>query len=175
MVSTIRSLILGFLITTFCVAVSADAQTIPEAAPGWTHPSSGNSFSPVPDEGHGLLLPGNGVSYSAPVVAELDGDPSNGNEAAVVSNNGTVNVFRSNGSLLWTARLPNARCKQGRSSTRSYSTPAVGNLFGDGTQYLVVGYGGFSLNTKRCGGGVGRIVEPITAAQLFRFGHRPLP
>lgn len=160
-----------FLSLVILFATTVQAQNVPDPVAGWTHEATGDSFAEVPDEGHGLLLQGNGVSYSAPVVADMDGNPANGLEAAVISNNGTINVYRASGTLLWTARLPNARCRQGVNSVRSFSSPAVGDLFGNNVPHLVVGYGGFDLSTKRCGGGV-VAYNGITGKRRWNFNTK---
>jgi outer membrane protein assembly factor BamB len=112
-----------------CPSAFADA---PNVVPGWTHNSSG---SEVP----GINLDSGGISYSSPVIAEIDGDVSDGKEVAVGSSSGTLYVFRSNGSLLWSSTIPQlgGPCSRGAIS----SSPAVGAIFGDGQPYVVVGYG----------------------------------
>lgn len=95
-----------------------------------------------------VTVTGGRALYSAPAIAEVDGDTSNGKEIVVAGNDGIITSLRSDGTELWAASTPDSGCG-GRS--RSYSSPAVGELFGDGVPYVVVGYGGFS---KRCQGGV---------------------
>jgi outer membrane protein assembly factor BamB len=92
---------------------------------------------------------GNRSGFSSPAVGELDGDTSNGKEIVAASINGVISAFNSSGNLLWEAFTPAAGCKAGRSNI--HSTPAIGNLYGDGKAYVVIGYGNIS---KRCAGGI---------------------
>jgi hypothetical protein len=100
------------------------------------------------------LLPVAGKSFGpiVPAVGELDGDVGNGKEVVVVSKEGDVSAVRVDGSRLWTALLPNVSCADVRSYDRSYSSAVIGELFGDGIPYVVVGYGGIA--GKSCDGGV---------------------
>lgn len=100
------------------------------------------------------LLPVAGKSFAltVPAVGELDGDAANGSEVVVVSKEGDVSAVRVDGSRLWTAVLPNVSCTEGQKNDRSYSSAVIGELFGDGIPYVVVGYGGFTART--CDGGV---------------------
>ena len=130
--------------------VRADSDVNPDPIPGWT--TSGlagtiGSGSPI-----GVVLSGGDVQFSSPVVADIDGDPSNGLEAAVESADGTINVVKANGQPLWSASLPNRRCTAARNNNRAYSSPAVGILYGDGVPYVIAGYGG--LGARACDGGV---------------------
>ncbi len=119
----------------------------PSPIPGWTH--SPALVQDTPGQ-HGIIIPGNGIVNSSPVIAEIDGDVGNGKEVAVASAGSQLFVYRSNGTLLWTAPLPNFGC--GNGSNRMFSSPAVGTLFGNGVPYVVIGYGGFL--SKNCDGGV---------------------
>jgi hypothetical protein len=129
----------------FFIAVSElQAQVSFEPVAGWTHtPTRGDdanygvpAFSPI--------------GYSSPVVAEIDGNTANGKEVAVGSQDGTLAVFASNGALLWKAKTPNAACNE--NPFHMFSSPAVGELYGDGIPYVVVGYGG--IVARGCDGGV---------------------
>lgn len=121
------------------------------AAPlqGWTHEEALDRDSPAQ---HGVLLSGNDVTYSAPVIAEIDGDPSNGKEVAVGSSDGTVYAYRSSGDLLWERHTPVHGCQGAGNGNKLLSSPAVGELFGNGMPYVVIGYGGIANNN--CDGGV---------------------
>ena len=121
----------------------------PDPVPGWTHP---NEFSHDTLAHHGIVLAGSDIGYSSPVIAEIDGDTSNGKEIAVVGADGIVYVHKSSGDLLWSSQLPNYSCNSASSSNKAFSSPAVGALNGDGIPYVVVGYGGFGSGA--CGGGV---------------------
>ncbi len=118
-------------------AVGAFAATTPETLPGF--------------EG-GAELVGRGVRYSSPVIAEIDGNVENGKEIAVSTPDGILNVMKSDGTLLWSARMPNADCASASSSNKAYGAPAVGALFGDGVPYVVAPFGG--LGARKCDGGV---------------------
>jgi len=113
---------------------------------GFSH-SSGRASSGVYP---GVVLDGRGPSQGSPVIAEIDGDTSDGKEIAVVGQDGGIHVYKSNGELLWNSSTPNAKC--GTAGNRVNSSPAVGELFGDGVPYLLVGYGGIA--SRSCDGGV---------------------
>lgn len=99
-----------------------------------------------------LPLPGRVGGQSSPVVAELDGNASNGLETVVSTIDGLVTVVRSDGSEVWSQATPDSTCPFTSSNDRLYSSPVVGALFGDGVPYVVVGYGGYK--GKACDGGV---------------------
>ena len=75
----------------------------PSTLPGWTHASG-------TDESPGIVLPGRAVTFSSPAVADIDGNPDNGLEVAVAGADGQIYVYRNDGSLLWSAKAPNADC-----------------------------------------------------------------
>ncbi len=134
------------LVTGACpLAVRADA---PDPIPGWTHGASNSDGDGQP----GIVLSGGPVTYSAPVIAEIDGDSSNGKEVAVGGADGLLYVYRADGSRLWTAQLPIYGCGGLGGTNKLLSSPAVGELFGDGIPYIVVGYGGVA--SKACDGGI---------------------
>ena len=60
------------------LCVMADALS-PPPLPGWSH----EPFSSDTPQGHGIQLEGGVVNYSSPVIADIDGNPANGLEAAV--------------------------------------------------------------------------------------------
>lgn len=107
-------------------------------------------------------LPGKGVGPSVPAIADLNNDPSDGLETAVTTPDGTLQVVKADGSLLWSVRMPNASCALAPVTDRVASSPVIGELFGDGVKYVVTGYGG--LNARGCDGGV--------AAYRGSDGHR---
>ena len=116
-------------------------------------------FSAVADKPDSLAgwsnytaLPGAEITYGSPAVADIDGDPGNGLEIAITGQDAKLHVIKSNGSLLWSAPLPVHKCKKYSTTNKSFSSPAVGDLFGKGVPYVVVGYGG--IGTRGCGGGV---------------------
>jgi hypothetical protein len=97
-------------------------------------------------------IPGAGFGPMRPVIAELDGDASNGTEVVVTTSNGTIQVISSAGSVLWAVRTPNASCPATPESDKMHSSAVVGDLYGTGELYVVAGYGGF--RGKVCDGGV---------------------
>ena len=127
----------------------ADYLDNPDPIPGWTHPEP---LSRDTEAQHGIILSGADVGYSATVIAEIDGNSSNGLEVAVAGADGAVYVFLSDGTLLWQQKTTNADCKSASSGNRVLSSPAVGELFGDGMPYVLVGYGG--VGGGKCDGGV---------------------
>lgn len=95
-------------------------------------------------------MDGTAVNFSSVAVAEIDGDASDGLETAVAMADGTLAVYKADGTLLWETHTPNFGC--GGSNNRILSSPAVGTLYGDGIPYVVVGYGG--VGGRTCDGGV---------------------
>ena len=140
----------------------AETDVNPVPIPGWTHETTLSRDSP---QKHGIILPGNVVGYSSPVIAEIDGDPGNGKEVAVASSNGTVTVIGADGSVRWSKSVPSSGCDSS-STNRLHSSPAVGTLFGDGVPYVVVGYG--ALISKTCDGGVVAF-RGVDGAQRWNF------
>ncbi len=94
------------------------------------------------------MLGGGRIKYSSPVLADIDGNPGNGKEAVFIGGDYLIHAVSSGGKELWRYRIPDPACAS-RRSTRS--SPAVGNLFGDGVPYVVAGYGGIP---GKCDGGV---------------------
>jgi hypothetical protein len=120
----------------------------PNALSGWTHSPH---YPDDTDQGHGVAVSGADITRSSVVIAEIDNNTANGKEVAVGSYDGTLHVYRSNGQLLWTKNvLTDPECSASPSPHRLLSSPSVGELYGDGTAYVVIGYGG--LNS--CDGGV---------------------
>jgi hypothetical protein len=99
-----------------------------------------------------FAIPTSGLGGSRPVIAEIDGNPSNGKELVVATTDGHVHVFSNSGALLWSAATPNATCNAAPLTDKLYTSPVVGDLHGNGTPYVVIGYGGF--RGKSCDGGV---------------------
>jgi len=134
-------LLLTLLIENLCWC---DYRDNPDPIPGWTNNASS-------DGANGIILNGAEIGFSSPVIAEIDGNTANGKEIAVGGSDGRIHVYHSDGSLVWENDTPIATCSGG-SSNKLFSSPAVGELFGDGMPYVVVGYGGFGA--KQCDGGV---------------------
>ena len=110
-------------------AQDLSTNTAPIALPGWTHSTPGFRDG---EEQFGVLLNSRGVGRGSTVIAEIDGDSSNGLEVAVGSADGFVSVIRADGSVLWRRPIPRVRCRRDNRNDRLTSTPAVGELFGDG-------------------------------------------
>ncbi len=135
--------------------------------PGWTHQEGSKEKAGI------VLESATDVQFSSVVVDNLDGDLSNGLETVVGSSNGIVFAYHSDGTLLWKVELPNFNCSDAGSNNKLISSPAVGDLLGDGTKYVVIGYGGI---TTACGGGVVAIKGDDGSLfwhfNLIRFGKR---
>ncbi len=140
--SVLRVPFLAILLTISQFSI-LQAQSTPEPLSGWVHTKGSQVIT-------GALLSGKPVTYSSPVIAEIDGDSSNGKEVAVGGSDGILYVYKADGSQLWSKKLPISGCA--RKTNTILSSPAVGELFGDGVPYVVVGYGGIGM--QRCEGGV---------------------
>jgi outer membrane protein assembly factor BamB len=106
---------------------------------------------------------GNRSGFSSPVIADIDGDLSNGKEIVAASINGTLSAFGADGVLRWEVTMPAAKCTSGNSNI--HSSPSVGAIYGDGKPYVVIGYGNIK---KRCEGGV-MAIDGATGAEAWRF------
>ncbi len=111
-------------------------------------------------------IPGAGFGPMRPVVAELDGDATNGKEIVVTTSDGTIQALNSRGVVLWSARTPNVGCAATPENDKMYSSAVVGDLYGAGELFVVVGYGGF--RGKPCDGGV-LALNAKTGAEEWRF------
>jgi hypothetical protein len=121
----------------------------PPPMPGWTH---AQTLNPDTTQKHGLLLAGSKITRSSPVIADLDNNAANGKEIAVAGEDGVLYALRKDGSVLWSAQLPLGSCTPPPGDTRVFSAPAVGALYGNGKNYVVIGYG--PLTSQPCDGGV---------------------
>ncbi len=125
----------------------------PPPIPGWTHSPRFVQDTP---EGHGIILSGNVNSYASPAIADIDGDSTNGLETIVSTDDGRVYAYGANGRLRWekqTAELFPNGC--GNDTTQHIlSKPAVGQLYGDGINYVVIGLGSVVDTNPTCVGGV---------------------
>ncbi len=129
-------------------AANADSPASYAPLSGWTFDDITRSTN---REQPGLLLAGSTITYSSPAAADLDADPTNGLEVAAAGEDGQLYAYSSDGELLWQATLPSAECSSGRGN-KTLSSPAVGDLDGDGVPSVVIGYGGIS--SAGCDGGV---------------------
>lgn len=140
------SLLLG---VSFIFVSSAKCADLPPPLPGWSeYDLSRDALR------HGLTLDGAVIGYSSPVIADIDGDPSSGLEVVVGGADGIVHAYRADGSRLWSRALKVHGCTKSSDTNKLFSSPAVGDLFGNGVPYVVIGYGGFSAEGTACGGGV---------------------
>lgn len=150
------ALVLALLRTPECVRAENPAPPLP----GWTTTNSSGGIA------GGIKLAGKAVRFSSPVVADIDGDPTNGLETAVGGSDGRVYVYRADGSLVWEREVPPLGCRRSSQPSRIFSAPAVGTLHGDGVPFVVIGYGGFVSGD--CDGGVVAFRGP-DGAREFTF------
>ena len=136
-------------------------QNQPPPLAGWTHNTAFTGDTP---ERHGIVLAGADIVRSSPVIAEIDGNASDGKEVAVAGSDGVVYAYRANGTLAWSFNLPSHGCNSADSLANS--GPAVGAIYGDGVPYVVIGYG--TILQTGCPGGVVAIHGP-TGAQKWHF------
>src|SRR6185436_4669875 len=115
---------------------------------GWTHPAA---FAPLDAPlRHGMLIDAPYAMLTSPLVADIDGDPSNGREVALGTADGVVRVFGADGTVRWQAALVPPNCDAGFLPVSFM--PTVAPIFGDGVPYLLVGFGGTA--GAPCDGGV---------------------
>ncbi len=151
-----------FALTAISSAYAQDVDSFPPLS-GWTHPTA---LADDTNQRHGVILSGALIDRSSPAVAEIDGNTANGLETAVGGADGILYVFRADGSLLWSRFLPSYGCSGAATRNRLLASPAVGELFGDGNRYVVIGYGNYGGN--RCDGGVAAY-RGSDGASLFTF------
>lgn len=97
-----------------------------------------------------------GKTSLSPLAAEIDGNSANGKEIAFTTNEGTVQVYGSDGTLKWTAHTPNWNCLPQASDT-VLAAPAAADIDGDGDADIIQPYGGYfsgSTANQNCGGGI---------------------
>lgn len=124
----------------------------PPPLSGWTHTQT---FRDDTAQKHGIVLAGEDIVRSSPTIAEIDGNTGNGKEVVVGGQDGQLYVYRANGSLAWSVNLLPSACSVPAGDGRMNSAPAVGELYGDGVNYVVASYG--SINQTDCDGGVAAI------------------
>jgi hypothetical protein len=141
----------------------------PPPLPGWTHPTSYGPGLDTPDR-HGINLGHAPITRSSPVIADIDGNPANHYEVAVVTGDGFLHARRADGSQLWPPvyLLPTS-CSPQAGDAIGNSNPAVGKLLGDGVPYIVVGYG--TVLPSNCDGGI-VAVNGQTGQIAWRFSLR---
>lgn len=154
---------LSFLISIAFTGIEAIAQEIvPPAIPGWSS-SEDQTLK-------GIKLDSSGPGYSSPAITEVDGDESDGSEIVLGSADGTVTVLHADGSLLWKQSTPGAACQLRTGFQKLLSSPAVGELFGDGIKYVVIGYGGLD-SANPCDGGVS-VFRGTDGANIWNFSTK---
>jgi hypothetical protein len=144
----------------------AGLNDVPPPVPGWTHPTA---FSLDTPQRHGILLDGSEVWRGSPTIANIDGDASNGNEVAVAGRDARLYVMRADGRVLWSKTLPVGTCDLAPGDDRAFGAPSVGDLFGNGTQYIVMTYG--TILGTPCEGGV-VVYNGATGQERWRFSLR---
>jgi len=131
---------------------------------GWTHtPLGSGADSP---EGHGISLAGDVIDKGSPVIADVDGDATNGQEVVIGGRDGYLYAYKSDGQPLWAPQkvVTCSSVKDGDSLI--YAAPAVGQLFGDGKSYIVIGYG--IRGGIDCDGGIA-VYEGKSGTLLWRY------
>jgi hypothetical protein len=151
-----RRLVIGLVaLVTASLASSvvfADIKTNPPPAPGFTHtPKFTPDDSPLQE---GVLLDHGSVIRSSPVIAKIS-TLSPGNQVAVGGSDGWVYVYSSTGHKLWStdifANSSTPLCNAAP-DVRLNSSPAVGDINGDGVPDVVIGYG--TIQPSNCDGGI---------------------
>jgi FG-GAP repeat len=138
----------------------------PPPLPGWTH---AQPFRDDTAQRHGIVLAGEDIVRGSPIIAEIDGNSSNGREVTIGGQDGQVYVYRANGSLAWSANALPSGCGVQGGDGRMNSAPAVGEIFGNGVPYVVVAYG--TIQESDCDGGV-VVFRGNDGAVAWRFSLR---
>jgi outer membrane protein assembly factor BamB len=146
-----------YLIVTLSLSLAVFASAL---APSCLHAEPERLFAKNLDAAH---------FFSSPVLAKLLPDSS---ELQIVQISGaSVYALDARGEVLWSYPLPNFSCSSTTTNNKSYSTPAVADLDGDGTAEVVAGYGGFGGTA--CGGGV-IALKGATGELLWHFNLKSL-
>jgi outer membrane protein assembly factor BamB len=111
-------------------------------------------------------LDGPGPYEVSPAIADIDGNVSNGLEIISGLGDGSVRVHDAQGNLLWESTVPTYSCSETGNGNKMKSSPAVGDLDGDGFPEIVVGYGG--IDGGKCAGGVSAF-RGIDGARVWIF------
>ncbi|NTU83847.1 MAG: PQQ-binding-like beta-propeller repeat protein [Chloroflexales bacterium] len=141
-------LIIALTFVALTQPASAGPRDQPPPLPGWTHTPR---YADDTSARHGIRLSGGPILRGSPVIAEVDGNATNGSEVVVGGSDGQVYAFKADGSLLWQKPVPDAGCS---SFSLINGRPSVGNLYGDGAPYVLVGYGTIEDTGRACDGGV---------------------
>jgi hypothetical protein len=120
----------------------------------------------------GLVLSGSRIVRGSTTIADIDGNTANGKEIIVGGGDGTLYAYHQNGSLLWSYKVASCTFASVDYGTELIAgAPAVGDLLGNGTIDVVVGYGAFvkpSSCTNNDFAGVVAI-NGATGALVWRF------
>ncbi len=165
----VRRSLLFFLVSILIVVVApvqAGNNDNPPPLPGWTHSPA---FSVDTPQRHGIVLAGGNVVFSSPVIAEIDANAANGKEVAVAGRDGILYVYGSNGSVRWAKDVMPWACSVESYDHKIMSSPAVGQLAGNGIPYVVVGYG--SILATNCDGGIA-VYDGRNGNLAWRFSLR---
>lgn len=146
-ISAVTSACIGTL-ALFVTPAHSDSPVSFAPGSGWTFDDPTRTTS---REQPGLMLSGATVGYTSPAVADLDGNTANGKEVVIAGEDGELYAYFSNGDLYWETSLPNVACSSGRGN-KTVSSPAIGDLDGNGTPSVAIGYGG--IGTAGCDGGL---------------------
>lgn len=163
----IRTSRLPFFLLVVLFALSASllfaaARDQPPPLPGWTHSPR---FADDTPEQHGIKLTGSAIFRASPVIAEVDGNSSNGKEVVIGGNDGRLYTYGSGGNLLWTVDVMPSPCTA--IEGKLHSKPAVGPIYGGTKPYVVVGYGSI-LTTSNCNGGVA-VYDGSNGSLVWRY------
>lgn len=168
----IAMLLIGATNIPFPIAQAGYADQ-PPPLPGWTHPNPYGGGAPAHDTSarHGINLGNAPILRSSPVIADIDGNSANHKEVAVVTGDGYLHVRKADGSALWppVPLLPSPCTPLYSDDLGGHSSPAVGELLGNGVPYIVVGYG--TIMPSDCDGGI-VAVNGVTGQIAWRFSLR---
>lgn len=153
--STMRRFSLFILIILISLALIGISPTYagprdqPNPLPGWTHSPR---FADDTSQQHGIVLAGKPIERGSPLIAEVDGNTSNGNEVVVGGRDGRVYVYKANGTLLWSKNVPIVGC----ADTALINGQATVGLLNPSDTYpsVLIGYGGMITTNRACDGGV---------------------
>ncbi len=152
--------VLLILFSVFSVSgARAGTNDVPPPIPGWTN---GPGYT-------GIALSGDKIVRSSPVIAEIDGNASDGKETAIGSGDGTLYLVKSDGHVLWQKNVMPYGCTPQGGDHQLNSGPAAGEIFGDGIPYVVVGYG--TVSPSDCDGGVA-VYDGRNGNLTWRFSLR---
>ncbi len=151
------------------LTVGANYADQPDPIPGWTHDPRLPDDTP---QQHGIFLAGNQVTRSSPKIAEVDGNADNGQEVAVASNDGTLYVYGSGGSLLWSANVLPSACGAALGNTAKInSAVTVARIFGNSQPAHVIVPYGLPTGPDDCDGGIA-VYNGTNGQLVWRFSTR---